>query len=513
MQSLHVPLIIDAQGFGQNINDLQKNGPYLIGADPDHNLMFSIHMWWPTVWRGAGVKQMVINEIAQSVEMELPLIVAEFANKGPGCSCCIPYETIIEQCHIHEIGYLPWSWGPGNGDCVEMDMTEDGTYETLHGWGLEVAVTSTHSIQAIAVRPDWIVDATPLPLPTPVPTATPNPAPAGLISQGKPVSASSSEAQGMEEAAVVDGRLNTRWSSAWSDPQDITIDLGESMDIGRIVLEWETAYGKEYIIEVSDDGGAWTEVVHETNGDGGQDNFVVNAKGRFVRLHGLKRATEWGYSLWEFWVFDSADAPLPEISQIQEIVNTPDMRPDLVITGISWLPETLTPGTPVILRAEVENQGYTTALEGINVTFTVGNEVIGQGHSAQPLTSATSVIIEAQEPWQRDEPGGFVILAWVDRANDAYTGVVDEQDEANNLQSTYGILKTESVPTLATTKILENTAETMDTPQPVTSTSEPTTDKALQPTPTPFPWAWIGLVMILVTCALILGFGALKRNR
>ncbi|MDF1514632.1 MAG: cellulase family glycosylhydrolase, partial [Anaerolineae bacterium] len=42
---IHVPLIIDAQGFGQSIDDLQKNGPYLMTADPDHNLMFSIHMW------------------------------------------------------------------------------------------------------------------------------------------------------------------------------------------------------------------------------------------------------------------------------------------------------------------------------------------------------------------------------------------------------------------------------------------------------------------------------------
>ena len=43
---IHVPLIIDASGYGQDINGLQENGPYLIEADPDRNLMFSIHMWW-----------------------------------------------------------------------------------------------------------------------------------------------------------------------------------------------------------------------------------------------------------------------------------------------------------------------------------------------------------------------------------------------------------------------------------------------------------------------------------
>ena len=244
LAGIHVPLIIDAQGFGQSINDLQKNGPYLIKADPDHNLMFSIHMWWPSARLGSGAKQMVIDEIAESVEMELPLIVGEFANKAPGCSCCIPYQTIIEQCHINEIGYLPWSWGPGNGDCEEMDMTEDGMFNTLNSWGLEVAITSTHSIQAIAVRPEWIVNATPLPTPTPVPPATPHPAPSGLISQGTQISASSSEGEGLTADAAIDGHLNTRWSSVWNTfyksvmmgSPGLTLSMKLTVMVGRTVM-------------------------------------------------------------------------------------------------------------------------------------------------------------------------------------------------------------------------------------------------------------------------------------
>jgi mannan endo-1,4-beta-mannosidase len=202
---LHVPLIIDAQGYGKDIDGLQANGPYLIQADPDHNIMFSIHMWWPSAWRGTAVTQVVIDEIAESVAMDLPLIIGEFANKGPGCACCIPYETIIEQAHLNEVGYLPWSWGPGNNDCDEMDMTEDGTFDTLHGWGLEVAITSTHSIRNIAVRPDWIVNATPVAPPTPAPTSTPFPAPEGVLSTGKQTEVSSVEATGLGGSNAVDG--------------------------------------------------------------------------------------------------------------------------------------------------------------------------------------------------------------------------------------------------------------------------------------------------------------------
>jgi hypothetical protein len=40
---------------------------------------------------------------------------------------------------------------------VWLDMTVDGTYDTLFGWGLEVAVSDEFSIANTAVRPDSMV--------------------------------------------------------------------------------------------------------------------------------------------------------------------------------------------------------------------------------------------------------------------------------------------------------------------------------------------------------------------
>jgi mannan endo-1,4-beta-mannosidase len=153
---IHVPLIIDASGYGQNIDMLQAAGPYLISQDPDSNLLFSIHMWWPSEWRGEDVDQQVIDELQESVDMGLPLIVGEFAHKAVNCTPAIPYLTIIEHCQLQEVGWLAWSWGPGNGDCGEMDMTPDGTFESLDDWGLEVAVTDPNSISNTSVRPYFI---------------------------------------------------------------------------------------------------------------------------------------------------------------------------------------------------------------------------------------------------------------------------------------------------------------------------------------------------------------------
>ncbi len=441
---LHVPLVIDAQRYGQDIDDLQLNGPYLIDADPDHNLMFSIHMWWPTAWRGTAVDQLVINEIAESVAMDLPLIIGEFAHKGPGCACCIPYRTIIEQAHLNEIGYLPWSWGPGNRDCVEMDMTEDGTFDTLHGWGLEVAITSPHSIQNVAVRPEWIVQATPIPTPTPAPTVSPISGPDGLLSLGRPVTASSTESDVLTPDRAVDGRLDTRWSSAYSDPQTYTVDLGATHPIARVILEWETAFARQYKVQVSDDGEVWADVVHETDGDGGQDDHIVAAHGRYVRLLGLERATEWGYSLWELWIFERDDMALPEPIQSDDMASSE--QPDLVISSIRWLPQAPQAGDAITFQATVRNIGTSaTRMDPpVRCLFQIDGETVAWGELRKPLSPGWDAIVIADHgpaesgTWVSPDPREFIVLAWIDPTEPGDEGAVAEALEHNNMQTAYG---------------------------------------------------------------------------
>jgi len=117
------------------------------------------------------------------------------------------------------------------------------------------------------------------------------------------VTASSTQA-GLDVKSAVDGNVNTRWGSNWSDPQWISVDLGSVYSVSKVVLRWETAYGKSYKIQVSVDGMNWTDVYSTTTGDGGVDEIVfspVNA--RYVRMYGTERGTGWGYSLWEFEVY------------------------------------------------------------------------------------------------------------------------------------------------------------------------------------------------------------------
>jgi hypothetical protein len=129
-----------------------------------------------------------------------------------------------------------------------------------------------------------------------------------LLSQGKPVTASSVENAGTPAAAAVDGNTGTRWSSQFSDPQWIRVDLGATAAVDQVVLTWEVAYATGYRIEVSSDAVAWTAIYTTTTGRGGVETLAVTGTGRYVRMYGTARATPYGYSLWELQVYGSFTA-------------------------------------------------------------------------------------------------------------------------------------------------------------------------------------------------------------
>lgn len=54
--------------------------------------------------------------------------------------------------------------------------------------------------------------------------------------------------QGCFADKAIDGNTNTRWSSAWSDPQWLEITLPEPQVVNGIVLKWETAHAREYCV-------------------------------------------------------------------------------------------------------------------------------------------------------------------------------------------------------------------------------------------------------------------------
>ena len=123
------------------------------------------------------------------------------------------------------------------------------------------------------------------------------------LALNKPATASSLENSTLAASKAVDGNTGTRWSSAFSDPQWIYVDLGATHTINKVVLNWEAAYGKAYQIQTSNDATNWTTIYSTTTSTGGVQTLNLSGSGRYVRMYGTQRATQYGYSLWEFQVY------------------------------------------------------------------------------------------------------------------------------------------------------------------------------------------------------------------
>ncbi len=124
-----------------------------------------------------------------------------------------------------------------------------------------------------------------------------------LLSQGKPTTASSVENAAFPATNATDGSNTTRWSSAFSDPQWIQVDLGDTATLSQVILRWEPAYATAFQLQVSGSAnGPWTNIFTTTTGTGGVQTINVTGSGRFVRMNGTARATGFGYSLFEFQV-------------------------------------------------------------------------------------------------------------------------------------------------------------------------------------------------------------------
>jgi hypothetical protein len=127
--------------------------------------------------------------------------------------------------------------------------------------------------------------------------------------------ASSSTIESATYRAVfaVDGDNATRWSTTYKDEQWFKIQLEKPRTIQQIMLNWEAAYGNQYRILESVDGENWDTVFTELYGNGQKDLIILhdNVPAQYIMMDCLKRATQWGYSLWSFELYDSIGENTP----------------------------------------------------------------------------------------------------------------------------------------------------------------------------------------------------------
>jgi hypothetical protein len=134
--------------------------------------------------------------------------------------------------------------------------------------------------------------------------ATYRPTHPASLATGQPVAASSVESPAYPAAFAVDGDPATRWSSSFSDPQTLTLDLQTTQTIRTIQILWEAAYAHTYRIAVSDDGRQWATIFTTDSGKGDLETIEIEPiQARYVRITGLQRATAYGYSIRELSIW------------------------------------------------------------------------------------------------------------------------------------------------------------------------------------------------------------------
>ncbi len=120
-----MPLVIDSGGCGQDAQDVLKYGPTLLATDPQHNLLFSVHVYgswhFPAT---ASWMQDYATAMAQLKASGLPIIVGEFGpgkNIGPSPTM-VPPEKVVADAEANGWGWMPWSWDDNNlANCMSDD--------------------------------------------------------------------------------------------------------------------------------------------------------------------------------------------------------------------------------------------------------------------------------------------------------------------------------------------------------------------------------------------------------
>ena len=178
-------------------------------------------------------------------------------------------------------------------------------------------------------------------------------------------SATASERGDLSAAAAIDHDETTRWSSGFSDDQSLTLDFGASVSISRVRIDWERAHAASYLLQVSDDGTRWTTIKSVDTSQGGIEDWTgLSGQGRYLRMQGVKRASDYGYSIFEIQAFTGASAPAPSPSPSPSPAPAPSPSPvDLSHPGVAIKPVTAT-------SSALENNGMpaTLTLDGNTAT-------------------------------------------------------------------------------------------------------------------------------------------------
>ncbi|WP_405143050.1 cellulase family glycosylhydrolase [Sphaerisporangium sp. NBC_01403] len=172
-------LMVDAPNWGQDWSFTMRNtAASVFNADPQHNTVFSIHMY------GVFDTAAEINSYLDTFQTAgLPLVIGEFGfNHSDGNP---DEDTIMAQAQTRGVGYIGWSWSGNSSDVAYLDMVNNFSASSLTSWGTRIfnganGIAQT-SRQAAVYTGGGTPDTTP-------PTTPGTPVASGITSTGATLS-------------------------------------------------------------------------------------------------------------------------------------------------------------------------------------------------------------------------------------------------------------------------------------------------------------------------------------
>lgn len=193
------------------------------------------------------------------------------------------------------------------------------------------------------------------------------------------------------KALANDGNMQTRWVSR--NGTNVTkeyfeVDLGEERIVDNVKIFWEGARGKDFNIGVSLNGIDY-EVVKEIRGKDGLsliDDISFDAtKAKFVRMQGLVPLGKYGYSIYEFQIYNNS-----ELDNVKDIVFDKSVLSELYLGEKVPLKTVITPKS-----ATYQDVSYSS--NDNHVVIIRHNEMIAIGEGKATITATLDGKVISQE--------------------------------------------------------------------------------------------------------------------
>ncbi len=129
-------LVCDGPNWGQDASSALTYGQELLNFDPQHNLLFSVHMYgsWNT-------SSDINTALANFKSKNLPMVIGEFGwnfnNGNNNLGCRVDHRLLMQYANTHGYGIIAWSTKGNNADNAWLDLTSDWN-TPISPWGSDV---------------------------------------------------------------------------------------------------------------------------------------------------------------------------------------------------------------------------------------------------------------------------------------------------------------------------------------------------------------------------------------